>query len=159
MSTNCRGLWNAEAFWRIQEPRLSVPGGPDSSGLPCPAIAGDKDPSPIVIGGPAPGISRHPSKPKARRERPRAIHKRVPTRSGEVRLPHHSIARRVEEIAVVSEILRAVCVRRITVVRIAGVADTILVLLFVPRIERLLFNILGQGVTIVVREIEIGGLV
>src|SRR5947209_7814094 len=155
MGTNCRGLWKAEAFWRIQEPRLSVPGGPHSAWLPCPAIAGDKHPSPIVIRSPAPGISPYPSKPKARRKRPRAIHKWVPTRSGEVRMPHHSIARRVEEIAVVSEILRAVCVRRITVVRIAGIANVILVLLFVPRIEWLLFNILGQGVTIVVRDIEI----
>ena len=112
-----------------------------------------------MIGRPAPGIRRHPSEPKSWIERPRTIHKRVPPRAHQVRLPHHSVPWCVEEISVISQVRRAVRVRRIALIRIAGVTNVIVALLFVPGIERFLLDIFDEGVAAATAEIKISGLV
>jgi hypothetical protein len=101
---------------RIQHSRLCVPLGPNTTGLPRPAVSRQEDPRPVVIRSPAPGISRHPTVAPSRTECPRAIHEGVPSNASKVRLPHHAVAGRVEEIAVVVEIAYAIGVRRVIAV-------------------------------------------
>ena len=83
---------------------------------------------------------------------PGAVHERVPSEAGEIRLPAQAIAGYVVITAVVIQIAQAVAVRR--VVRLGSVAEMIVGLLLIPGVKWGLGNVLGQFKLAVMADVE-----
>lgn len=143
---------------RIHDTRDRVPVIP-ATRLPQPAITRRENPAPVTIRHPAPRVGRYPRVTKAGVPKPGTVHERVPSHSGEIGLPTLAITRDVVICAVVVKVAHAVAIRHGSVVRV-GVEITlvILLLLLVPIIVRILFEVFRDRIAILIGKVECGRL-
>ena len=92
---------------RIYHARKWLPSRP-VSGLPHPSICRQEQPRTVAVRHPTPWIARDPRVAESRIPHPGAIHERVPSQTSEIRLPAHSIAWRINIVAVIGEIAHPV---------------------------------------------------
>ena len=121
------------------------PGIP-STGLPHPSHGRHEHPVAVAVRRPSPRIRRGEHVPVAGIEPPGAVHEGIPPDAGEVGLPHHAVAGNVAIRAVIVQVAHSVTVGRGIIL---GVLVVIGIGLLVPRIERSVFNIVGQRVFVV----------
>src|SRR5580700_828830 len=148
------GRRSLKALRRIRYRRDVVPASAEPTRSPHPAEAWNEAPAAVAIRHPAPRVWGHPGVAHAGIEQPGTVSKRAPARAGEIRLPHRAVARNVVVVAVVVEIADAVAVGIILVGTLAGIFALILGELFIPGIEGILFDVLGDGVSVVGGEIK-----
>src|SRR4029077_20734496 len=80
--------------------------------LPEPSEAGNEGPVAIIVGHPAPGITRDPHVAGTWIEGPAAVLERAPVGADEVGLPDGAVAGHVHEAAVIIQVAHAVTIRR-----------------------------------------------